>query len=61
MKQSNTEELNIPKTFSNNKKIITNQKYLVMFIVTNISNIKVMLIEIKSYQSENILVKLNLT
>lgn len=61
MKQSNTEELNIPKTFSNNKKIITNQKYLVMFIVTNISNIKVMLIEIKSYQSENTLMKLNLT
>ena len=61
MKQSNTEELNIPKTFSNNKKIITNQKYLVMFIVTYISNIKVMLIEIKSYQSENTLMKLNLT
>ena len=61
MKQSNTEELNIPKTFSNNKKIITNQKYLVMFIVTNISNIKVMLIEIKFYQSENTLMKLNLT
>lgn len=61
MKQSNTEELNIPKTFSNNKKIITNQKYLAMFIVTNISNIKVMLIEIKSYQSENTLMKLNLT
>ena len=61
MKQSNTEELNIPKTFSNNKKIITNQKDLAMFIATNISNIKVMLIEIKSYQSENTLMKLNLT
>ena len=61
MKQSNTEELNIPKTFSNNKKIITNQKDLAMFIATYISNIKVMLIEIKSYQSENTLMKLNLT
>ena len=61
MKQSNTEGLNIPKTFSNNKKIITNQKDLAMFIATYISNIKVMLIEIKSYQSENTLMKLNLT
>ena len=61
MTQSNTEELNIPKTFSNNKKIITNQKDLAMFIATYISNIKVMLIEIKSYQSENTLMKLNLT
>ena len=61
MKQSNTEELNIPKTFSNNKKIITNQKDLAMFIATYMSNIKVMLIEIKSYQSENTLMKLNLT
>ena len=60
MKQLKTEKLEILRTFLNNKKnIITNQKEFVNFRVTVLSNMKVMVIEIKPNQSKNTLVKLN--
>ena len=60
MKQFKTEKLEILRTFLNNKKnIITNQKEFVNFRVTVLSNMKVMVIEIKPNQSKNTLVKLN--
>ena len=60
MKQLKTEKLEILRTFLNNKKnIITNQKEFVNFRVTVLSNMKVMVIEIKPNQSKNTFVKLN--
>ena len=43
------------------KKIITNQFGLVIFMITSTLNMKVMLIEIKKYQLKNILMKLDHT
>ena len=43
------------------KKIITNQFGLVIFMITSTLNMKVMLIELKKYQLKNILMKLDHT
>ena len=61
MKQLKPEYSEILKTFLNNKKIITNQYILVIFIVAIASNMTLMVIEIKPHQSNNTLMKLNNT
>ena len=61
MKQLEPEYSEILKTFLNNKKIITNQYILVIFIVAIASNMTLMVIEIKPHQSNNTLMKLNHT
>ena len=61
MKQLKPEYSEILKTFLNNKKIITNQYILVIFIVAIASNMTLMVIEIKPHQLNNTLMKLNHT
>ena len=61
MKQLKPEYSEILKTFLNNKKIITNQYILVIFIVAIASNMTLMVIEIKPHKSNNTLMKLNHT
>ena len=61
MKQLKPEYSEILKTFLNNKKIITNQYILVIFIVAIALNMTLMVIEIKPHQSNNTLMKLNHT
>ena len=51
----------IKNFLNNNKKIVTKQKEQVTFIAIVILNMKVMVLEIKPYQSKNILIKLNYT
>lgn len=45
--------------FNQKIKIIINQKEPVLFLVTTIWNMKAIMIEIKVYQLNNILIKLN--
>ena len=62
MRQSKTEYLEILRIFPNHKKnIIANQEEQVIFIGTNILNMKAMVIEIKFLQSKNTWMKLNHT
>ena len=50
MKQSKTKQLEIVEHVSNKKMIIINQQKLVIFGTTIISNMKVTLIKVKTYQ-----------
>ena len=61
MKQSKTEKSETLKTFKNKQKINLNQYGQVILIAIITLKMKLMVTEIKPYQSKNIFIKSNIT